>query len=59
MKISDTPFFKSTIDFTNPSLFMGKNPLFAKISKTQLPPAFKRAGEGVSNYLNSHDLIFS
>ena len=40
MKISDTPFIKTTPYFTNPSLFMGKiwNPLFSKTLKTQTPP---------------------
>ena len=40
MKISDTPFIKTTPYFTNPSLFMGKiwTPLFSKTLKTQTPP---------------------
>ena len=39
VSVSDTPFFRTTPYFTNPSLFIGKflTPLFGKLLKTQTP----------------------
>ena len=46
MKISNTPFFKTTLDFTNPTLIWEKSePLhFPKNLETQPPPFIKEGG---------------
>ena len=60
MKISDTPFIKTTPYFTNPSLFMGKiwNPLFFKnFENSNSPTPFIKRGFQLC-YLNLFKIKF-